>query len=246
MVTATAFVLDYIGTLVEPRNYSMYRSMLKLHNALCQQGLVTNLEGFLEAYSESHERHRIIRYKEFREVTNAIWVAEALSCLGPKVTPDDLRLKCALNIFFKDFLNSLKIRPHAKRLIKTARMFGKVGLVSNFTYSPAIYSSLRMHRIDSLFNVTIISDTIGWRKPHKIIFDEVLRILQVKPEEAVFIGDSPLEDIAGAKKAGIRTIFVPSRFNKLEDLQKSCVHPDFVFGDLAEVCKKLPQIARSL
>jgi putative hydrolase of the HAD superfamily len=72
-----------------------------------------------------------------------------------------------------------------------------------------------------------------------------LRALQVKPEEAVFIGDSPLEDIDGAKKAGLRTIFVPSPFNTLRDMEESGVRSDLVFHDLAEVNKRFPEIANS-
>lgn len=244
-MTIQAILFDYIGTLVEPNNYSMHESKLKLHKALCQEGLTTDVEKFIEAYSKAHERHRLVRYQKLKEVTNAIWVAEALNSIHCKVNIDDTRLKSSLNVFFQDFINSLKIRPHAKQLIKTANKQCKVGLISNFTYAPAIYSSLRRHRIGGFFGAIIVSESIGWRKPHKIIFDAALQALQVKPEEAVFIGDSPLEDIYGAKNAGLRTIFVPSRFNTLQDLEESGMKSDLVFQDLAEICKRLPEIANS-
>jgi len=244
-LTIQAILFDYIGTLVEPNNYSMHESQLKLHRALCQEGLATDVGEFIEAYCKAHERHRLVRYQKLKEVTNAIWVAEALNSIHCKVNIDDARLKSALNVFFQDFINSLKVRPHAKQLLKTANMHCKVGLISNFTYAPAIYSSLRRHRIGCFFRAIIVSESVGWRKPHRIIFDAALRALQVKPEEAVFIGDSPLEDIDGAKKAGLRTIFVPSRFNTLRDVEESGVRSDMVFQDLAQICKRLPEIANS-
>lgn len=243
-MTLKAILLDYIGTLVEPQNYTLQESKLKLHKALCQAGLTTNKKEFLNAYAEAHEKYRKIRYEQLREVTNAIWVSEALNNIQCPVTVEDARLKAGLNVFFQDFLDSFKLRPNAKQLIKKASEHYKLGLVSNFTYAPAIYRSLRNLCVDKFFNAIVISEAVGWRKPHKIIFNEALRMLQVKPEEAVFVGDSPKEDIEGAINVGLRTVFVPSCFNTLASLQKCGMKPDLIVQDLKEACKMLPEVAR--
>ncbi len=59
----------------------------------------------------------------------------------------------------------------------------------------------------------VVSEENGWRKPSSHIFQEALKKLQVTADEAVYIGDSPIEDIKGAKEAGLKTVFVPSQFN---------------------------------
>jgi HAD superfamily hydrolase (TIGR01549 family) len=235
-------ILDYIGTLVEPRNYSLEASKINLHKALCEAGLTTNTETFMRAYAEAHEKYRIVRYEKLREITNAIWVSEALHNAGCKVTSEDSRLKAALNVFFQDFIDSLELRPHAKKLMKTAASNCKVGLVSNFTYAPAIYASLRKFRINQFFHAVLISETVGWRKPHRTIFDEALKKLQAKAEDTVFVGDSLTEDICGAKAVGMRTIFVASHFNTLAELQECGAKPEFVFRNLKEICLKLPEL----
>jgi putative hydrolase of the HAD superfamily len=245
-MTCKAVLLDYIGTLVEPQNYTLENSKLKLHKVLCQAGLKTSIKEFMEAYAEAHEKYRKIRYKELREVTNAVWVSETLNNIQCKTYREDPRLKAALKAFFQDFINSLKLRPQAKKLIKTAAENSRIGLVSNFTYAPAIYASLRKLGINQYFNAVLVSEEIGWRKPHRIMFDKALRILQVKAEEAIFIGDSPIEDIEGAKTLGIRTIFVESQFNKLANLQKCGVKPDVVVQDPKEVCNKLPELIQKM
>lgn len=244
MLPAKAILLDYIGTLVEPRNYSLQDSKTKLHEALREAGIITNKEQFMEAYAKAHEKYRVVRYEQLREVTNAIWVAEALNAVGCKTTVDDAKLKFGLNMFFQEFIDSLELRPHAKQLVKNASERCKIGLVSNFTYAPAIYASLRKLRIDSFFSAIVVSEAVGWRKPHRIIFDKTLRMLRVKPEDAVFVGDSPLEDIDGAKGAGMRSVFVASCFSSLRDVGKCRFKPDLVCQDLREVCEKLPQIAK--
>lgn len=239
-----AVIFDYIGTLVEPTNYTLQESKIKLHNALCQAGLTTNIDEFMDAYTKTHEKYRIIRYEQLKEVTNAIWVSEALTNIQCPATLGDARLKEGLNVFFQDFVDSLKLRPYAKRLIKKASEYFKIGLVSNFTYAPAIHASLRKLHIDKFFNAIVISEAIGWRKPHGIIFKEVLRALNIKPEEAVLIGDSPTEDINGAKAVGMRTILVASRFNTLINVEKHCEKPDLIFKDLEQIYLNLPEIIK--
>ncbi len=88
----------------------------------------------------------------------------------------------------------------------------------------------------------MVSDETGWRKPHKQIFLEALRKLQATTEEAVFIGDSPLEDIKGAKETAIKTVFVTSQFYSLKDLQDTRKKPDFVAKDLYQIYKNFSAI----
>ncbi len=237
-----AVIFDYIGTLVNCRNYSMQDSKQKLHNALVAEGLCVDKDSFLAAYNVSHEKYRKVRYEQLKEVTNAVWVAEALTNLGLEVSADDDRLKAALNIFFQDFIDTLELREGAKKLIHQAKDQGKVGLISNFTHAPVIYKSLRKVGISEFFNVVVVSDEIGWRKPSRHIFQEALNRLQIPASETVYIGDSPIEDIKGAKAAGLRTIFVPSQFYTPKDLKESKQEPNYIEKGLTTVSKNLNRI----
>ena len=237
-----AVMLDYIGTLVNPRNYSLEASRLKLHEALCKVGLRTNRDQFIEAYKKAHEKYRIIRYEKLKEVTNAVWVAEALTEAGCLVSSDDPRLRAALDVFFQDFIDSLELKPQALELLKIVGKRCKVGLVSNFTYAPAIHASLRKLGISEFFDAIVVSEEIGWRKPHKRIFETALKRLRVGPAEAVFVGDSPTEDIHGARALGIRTVFVPSHFFSVAELAEAGEKADFIMGDLQEICHRLPEV----
>jgi FMN phosphatase YigB (HAD superfamily) len=132
-----AVIFDYIGTLVNCRNYTMDSSKQKLCNALIAEDFDINKEMFLTAYDLSHEKYRKVRYEQLREVTNAVWVSEALGNLGFEVTEDDPRIKAVLNIFFQDFIDNLELRDGAKKLLRQTRKQGKVALISNFTYAPS-------------------------------------------------------------------------------------------------------------
>jgi putative hydrolase of the HAD superfamily len=236
-----AVIFDYIGTLVNCKGYSMTDSEDKLYSALISEGFEIKKAIFLDAYNVAHQKYRKIRYEEYREVTNAVWVAEALCNLGFKATKDDSRVKAALNVFFQDFIDTLELRAGAKKLLAQTKSQCRIGLISNFTHAPVIHKSLRKVGISHFFNAIVISEENGWRKPSSLIFQDALNRLQVKAEEAIYVGDSPIEDIKGAKDAGLKTIFVPSQFNKLKDLEESKQEPTWIAKDLASVNRNLNQ-----
>jgi len=245
MTQIKAVITDYIGTLANARNYNMEDSRAKLHRILTEAGFKTNLTAFLAAYNKAHEKYRAIRYKKLREVTNAVWVSEALNTLGYKTNREDPRVKAALNIFFQDYVDTLELRPYAMDLLNKITENCKLGLISNFTYAPVIHASLRKVGIHEFFNAVVVSEDAGWRKPHKRIFQTALQKLQVTAEETVYIGDSPLEDIEGAKTAGMKTVFVPSQFYTLQNLREIRKQPDITAENLQEICENFEKIITS-
>jgi putative hydrolase of the HAD superfamily len=242
MVCTKAVIFDYIGTLVNCKSYSMEASREKLYKALVNEGFDVAKENFLEAYIVAHEKYRKVRYEQLREVTNAVWVAEALDSLGFRVTPDDYRVKAALNVFFQDFIDTLELREGAKKLIKQSKHQCKIGLISNFTHAPVIYSSLRKLCIGTFFNAVVVSHENGWRKPSSHIFKDALNRLQVESNEAVYVGDSPVEDVKGAKEAGLKVVFVVSQFYTLKDLIVSQQKPDHTARDLQSISENFSEI----
>lgn len=240
-----AIIFDFIGTLTNVKNYSLETSRMKLYKAIVEAGFHIEAN-FLEAYNQAHEKYRVIRYQKLIEVSNAVWIAEALNNLGFKTNPEDARIKTAVNAFFEDYLNSLEIRPCVKRLLNKVSTEYKLGMISNFTYAPVIYAGLRKLSINKFFNAILVSEAVGWRKPHMKIFEDALKRLGVKAEEAVYVGDSPLEDIKGAKASGMKTVFVPSQFYSLKDLEESQQKPEIITEDICTLHKKLPEILCTL
>jgi putative hydrolase of the HAD superfamily len=232
-----AVIFDFIGTLTNLKNYSLETSTMKLYKAIVETGFKVDTEQFLEAYGQAHQKYRVVRYQKLVEVTNAVWISEALNNLGYKTTLDDPRVKTAVNVFFEDYLNSLELRPCAKSLLKKISTSYKLGLISNFTYAPVIYAGLRKLGINQFFNAVLVSDEVGWRKPHPKIFNQALKRLKVSAHETIYVGDSPLEDIKGAKSTGMKTIFIPSQFYTPKNLHGSQQKPDTIRKDICELFK---------
>jgi HAD superfamily hydrolase (TIGR01662 family) len=218
---------------------------MKLCRAIVGEGFNVDPKCFLDAYSLALEKYQTVRYQELIEVTNAVWIAEALKNLGFDTNSEDTRIGTAVNVFFKDYLNSLRLRTCTRKLLQKTSSDYKLGLISNFTYAPVIHAGLRKLDINHFFNVVLVSEDVGWRKPHKQIFETALRRLRVDAEETVYIGDSPQEDIKGAKTVGMKTIFIPSQFYSTENLLESKMKPDMMVADVCELAEKLPQFLRN-
>ena len=84
----------------------------------------------------------------------------------------------------------------------------RVALVSNFDHAPTARWIIEREGADGYFHHVIISEEHGWRKPHPRIFTDALAALAVSPHEALFVGDSPYDDILGARQVGMDIAWV--------------------------------------
>jgi putative hydrolase of the HAD superfamily len=83
----------------------------------------------------------------------------------------------------------------------------RMGLLSNFTHAPAAREILDVTGLTACFDTVIISGEIGYRKPHRMVFDRLVMELGVSSKEMIYVGDDPEPDITGARGAGIRPVW---------------------------------------
>lgn len=241
-----AIIFDFIGTLTHVTEYSREKSKLKLYKNLVKSGFNAAEKEFLDAYDTAYEECRLKRYNELIEVTDAVWVAEALRRLGFQIDPGEARVKAAISSFYENYFSSLELNDCAEQLLRHVSRQYKTGLISNFTYSPVIHAAMRKLKVNWFFNVALVSQEVGWRKPNKKIFQEALKRLDVDGKETVYMGDCPMEDIGGASAMGMHTIFVPSQFYSLEDLKESDQEPDLIVENICELQKILSKFIKNL
>ncbi len=80
----------------------------------------------------------------------------------------------------------------------------RIGLVSNSARD--VWEFAQHHGLD--VDAGISSFHHGRTKPHASIFRAVLDLLEVKPSEAVMVGDTIADDIEGARAIGMRAILL--------------------------------------
>ena len=85
----------------------------------------------------------------------------------------------------------------------------KIGLITNSCYDEThIRRFIRKVGIEDYFDVVLTSSDERCAKPDARIFQKALDALHIKPEEALYIGDRPEYDAAGAKNAGMHSIII--------------------------------------
>jgi len=94
--------------------------------------------------------------------------------------------------------------PDAVARIKQAGY--RVGVVSNAEGHVA--RDLDSAGYKGLFETVVDSHLVGVQKPDPRIFEIALEKMKVSPGSAVFVGDVPAVDVAGARAAGITPILV--------------------------------------
>jgi putative hydrolase of the HAD superfamily len=82
-----------------------------------------------------------------------------------------------------------------------------------------------------MFDHVITYDDTGQRKPSPIPFQRALDLLQVKPYEAVMVGDWAERDVVGASNLGITTAF--ARYGDTFGTVES--HADYDLNDVSEL-----------
>lgn len=102
------------------------------------------------------------------------------------------------------------VSPSAVAAVRQVKDMGfKIGLASNTLRSSKVRrESLRQAGIEDAFSAVIVSSEVGFRKPHPVFFEILLRRIGVSPEQVTFVGDTWHKDVLAPIEAGMRAIWL--------------------------------------
>lgn len=99
--------------------------------------------------------------------------------------------------------------------------------------------------VDHWFDFSLNSATVGKLKSEPDIYRQVQQLASIEAGQMVHVGDDPVNDVAGAKSAGVFAIWLN---RKQQQWNLSSCQPDAVIGSLHELpalLKQLQQAPRS-
>jgi len=94
----------------------------------------------------------------------------------------------------------------APALVAARERGARLVVASNWDCS--LHEVLAQVGLRPLLDGVLTSAEVGARKPAVEIFERALRIAGVPAERAIHVGDSVLEDVAGARAAGVRAVLI--------------------------------------
>lgn len=108
-------------------------------------------------------------------------------------------------IFAKSYLPLLKPFPGARDLLLTLKKAGYKLVVATSASKQDLKNLLKLAKVDDLFEEKTNSDDVANSKPDPDIILAAMKKIEVEPQQAIMIGDTPY-DIEAANKAMVKTI----------------------------------------
>ncbi|WP_297495018.1 HAD family hydrolase [Thermococcus sp.] len=99
----------------------------------------------------------------------------------------------------------------AKETLEGVKRRGlKITVTGNVMFWPGSYTRLLLERFGLMDYIegTFFADEVKAFKPLREMFEKPLKAFNVKPEEAIHIGDTYAEDFEGALKAGLWAVWI--------------------------------------
>ncbi|MCU7557460.1 HAD family hydrolase [Macrococcus capreoli] len=112
----------------------------------------------------------------------------------------------------------------------------KLGIITNGKVNHQSYI-IDVLGIEEYILEIIISEAVGYRKPDAEIFLMMCDKLGVSPQECMFVGDHPVNDIAAPHQLGMQTVFKDNHYFELPEQQMM----NYRIEDLSELINILSE-----
>lgn len=136
-----------------------------------------------------------------------------------------------------------RLFPEVREQLAFLRERGlKMAIVTN-AFQPMWVRDVEIeeHQLLEFFpDCRISAADVGFLKPHPSIFQKALDQLGVNPSEAVFVGDNPVADIAGAQGMGMQAVFRVT--HPVAPMLSGLIVPDAAINSLEELPEVLDRL----
>lgn len=226
-----AVTFDLWNTLVYNRNYGEFR-LPALREFLRRNGVELDDARLLEVYQAGF-RHNSDTHNDTgrRHVRTEEIVGHVMEQVGLKDRCDWTPM---VDTYEEAVLSDPpKLKEGTRETLEALHGRVRIGLISDTGTSPGrvIRRILDGYGVLHYFYVTVFSDEVGYCKPNEVVFRTALEALGVEPEEAIHVGDLVKSDIVGAKRTGMRTVWLKT--GEQEYVPGDA--PDYVITSLTEL-----------
>ena len=198
---------DCGGTLltVRPSVGSIYSLRAAAHGFRVEADF---LDGrFRQAWNDSKERARARNYVCSDELLRGEWLRIVKDTFGGTIAEGEIRP--VFEDLYERFVapSAWTLDPAIRPLLERLRGKGLgLGILSN--WDRRLRWTLEQLELLDLFDQVVISNEVGWEKPHRAIFELAIEKSGCGVESILHVGDSLEADILPATELGLATLWV--------------------------------------
>lgn len=219
MIKAAIFDLD--GTLLN-RDESLRKFIENQYKRLMKHLGHIPKGKYMERFIELDHRGYVWKDRVYQQLV------EEFDIVGR--TPDEL-----LQDYLDQFKNHCVPFDHLIEMLEELKKNHlSLGIITN-GYGLFQMENIKALGIEGYFDVILVSDWEGIKKPNPEIFQRMIKKLGLSAEECIFMGDHPENDVKAAKNVGMKGFWK-------KDPQWKHVVADFVIDDLSEIALAITTI----
>jgi FMN phosphatase YigB (HAD superfamily) len=170
-------------------------------------GASSSQEIFFAILDERWKAYRKWSFENLTEASeNELWTRFMLPDFPPeKVGPQAGRL----TRLWRDKDGRRVPRSDVKKVVLELDKRGYIlGIIANTITETEIPDWLEHDQLTSYFKAVVLSSKIRYRKPGPEIYWEAARRVDVDPARCVYVGDNPIRDVVGTRKAGFGMVII--------------------------------------
>jgi len=248
-ITAVTFDL-WQTLLLDNRELGRARAQVRLEGtaeALRKIGEVYSIDHIREAYRACYRQCHQIREQNL-DVSFLEQVELFINNISPGLVSrlNEPTVQEICNAYADSFFVHPPVpHPDAVAVLRGVKGLGlRIGLISNTGMTPGVTFRRFLDQKGMLeyFDALTFSDEVKLAKPSDEIFWLTLKALGATPAQSVHVGDHVLNDVVGAKRCGLRTVWIQGFYERVDPADPDS-EPDAAVKELAQVVPAIKHLA---
>lgn len=240
----SAIILDLFDTIlnfnfnhlptVELKGFRSRTTSVEVYEVFRKYYPEIGFDMFYEPFVESYHEFQQLKLKEFKEFPNRERFILMLDKMNlSSISEKDILIDQMVLAHMNALSSCIEYPEDNKETLEYLKSKEyRLAIVSNFDYAPTAHMLLQENNLTQLFEVIVISEEVGWRKPKDIIFQSAVNNLDINPEDILFVGDNYSADVIGSKSMGMDAAWINRKKEPEDNLDPA---PDYVVKKMSEI-----------
>ncbi|MCS7124877.1 MAG: HAD family hydrolase [Candidatus Bathyarchaeota archaeon] len=191
---------------------AFYRDVALELSRILETSPVMMEDKLVDGYRKVRALRRAGKFDDSKIVPAALETIAKILCASPETVAK------AIHNAVENSTPTYYVMDGALETLSYVKEFGlKVAVVGNVVFWPGTHNRILLEKagLSNFIDEQFYADEVGFSKPKSEIFTKMLSRFNVEPHEALHVGDSLFEDLAGAVLANMNAVLIDKNVNSV-------------------------------